>query len=108
MKSFSKTILILGICLIALSGLEKIIIYASLNDRAGDYRTLKLITPDKIWNITQMTLYLGILMIVVGCITAMSRFINNSEFISTQREKLKEANRQFEIRNGMKNENKEE
>lgn len=79
-----------------------------LNDRVGDYHALKLITPDEIWNITQMTLYLGILMTVAGCIIAMWSYINNSEFISTQREKFKEANRQYEIRNGMKIENKEE
>ncbi|WP_019419470.1 hypothetical protein [Paenibacillus sp. OSY-SE] len=57
---------LLGICLIALSGLEQILIYMANSESAGDsFKKLSDITPDYIWNIPMITLVIGILLIVV-------------------------------------------
>ncbi len=75
MRSFGLAFLITGIFLIGLSGLEKIIIYTSLNDRAGDYQALKMITPNEIWNITQITFIFGIVTSIIGLIMSSWKFI---------------------------------
>jgi hypothetical protein len=95
MKSIGVTFLISGAFLISLSGLERIIIYASLNERAGDYQTLKLIVPSEIWNITQLTLIFGIVISVIGLILLLWKFIVK------QSELIKESIRQFEIKHGL-------
>lgn len=58
---------ILGICLIALSGLEQILIYM-INSRADSYGMLLQITPEYIWSIPMITLLLGVLLIVLPLI----------------------------------------
>jgi hypothetical protein len=79
LKSFGLALLITGILLIGLSGLEKIIIYVALNDRVGDYQVLKMITPNEIWNITQLTFIYGILLSIIGLIMTSWRFIVKSK-----------------------------
>jgi hypothetical protein len=96
LRSFGLAFLIIGIFLMSLSGLEKIIIYASLNQRASDIQSLKIITPNGIWNITQMTLIFGIIILIIGLVMSLW------EFIIKQIEMIREANRQFEIEHGMK------
>jgi hypothetical protein len=95
LKSFGLALLILGIFLVSLSGLEKIILYASLNERAQDIESLKMITPSEIWTITKMTFIFGILTLIIGL--TMSLW----EIIKKEMEKIKEANRQFEIEHGI-------
>lgn len=96
MRSFGLAFLIIGIFLMSLSGLEKIIIYASLSQRASDIQSLKIITPNGIWNITQMTLIIGIIILIIGLVMSLWGFIIK------QTEMIREANRQFEIEHGMK------
>jgi hypothetical protein len=96
LRSFGLAFLIIGIFLMSLSGLEKIIIYASLSQRASDIQSLKIITPNIIWNITQMTLIFGIIILIIGLIMSLW------EFIIKQIEMIREANRQFEKEHGMK------
>jgi hypothetical protein len=96
LRSFGLAFLIIGIFLISLSGLEKIIIYASLSQRASDIQSLKIITPNGIWNITQMTLIFGIMILIIGLVMSLWKFIIK------QIEMIREANRQFEIEHGMK------
>ncbi|MCD9025451.1 hypothetical protein [Cohnella silvisoli] len=102
MKPFGLAFLITGIFLISLSGLEKIIIYISLNERAGDYQSLKIITPNEIWDITKMTFIFGILIFIIGLIMSLWKFIVKQMVLIT------EANRQFQIEHGFNRENKEQ
>ena len=102
MKSFGLTFFITGILLICLSGLEKIIIYVSLNERVGDYQALKMKTPNEIWNITQWTLSFGIVLSIIGLIMLSWRFIVK------QSQKIREANRQFEKEHGLNRDNNEQ
>jgi hypothetical protein len=95
LKSYGLALLILGIFLVSLSGLEKIILYASLNERVHDIESLKMITPSEIWTITKMTFIFGILTLIIGL--TMSLW----EIIKKEMEKIKEANRQFEIEHGI-------
>ena len=91
MKSFGLALLITGIFLISLSGLEKIIIYASLHDRVGDYQFLKVLTPNEIWNITQRTFIFGIVLSIIGLLISMWILIDN------QLRLISKANKRFEI-----------
>jgi hypothetical protein len=99
LKSFGLAFVIIGIFLVSLSGLEKIIIYTSLNDRVNDIQTLKLITPNAIWNITQMTKIFGVLILITGLVMSLWKFIIK------EIEKIRVANRQFEIEHGMNKSN---
>ncbi|WP_028595696.1 hypothetical protein [Paenibacillus assamensis] len=58
---------ILGVCLIALSGLEQILIYM-INSKADSYEMLLQLTPEFIWSIPMITFLLGILLIVLPLI----------------------------------------
>ncbi|MFD0675174.1 hypothetical protein [Cohnella sp. GCM10027633] len=99
MKSFGFALLITGILFIGLSGLEKIIIYASLHDRAGDYQVLKTITPNEIWNVITLTFAFGIILSVIGLIMSSWRFLVR------QNQLIREANRQFEKEHMMNKDN---
>lgn|GEM_PF-2567685 len=90
MKPYGLAFLITGILLIALSGLEKILIFSSLSDRAGDYRGLIMITPNEIWTITELTLIGGIALSVVGLI------IFSWKYITAQNGRIKEQTRMGE------------
>lgn len=74
-KFYGLVLLITGIMLVGLSGLERIIIYVALHDRVGDYRTLKMITPNEIWNIATLTFTLGILLSIIGLIALSWKYI---------------------------------
>ena len=78
--------------LVGLSGLERIIIYVALHDRVGDYRTLKMITPNEIWNIATLTFTLGILLSIIGLIALSWKYI------------VKYRNEVKEIEQGLKSE----
>lgn len=101
MKLFSVALLITGIFLMSLSGIERIVIYASINERVGDYQSLKAITPHEIWNITKVTFISGVLLSVVGLIMSLWKFITKMI------EMIKESSREFEIEHGLNKENKD-
>ncbi|WP_115993227.1 hypothetical protein [Cohnella lupini] len=89
MRTFGIVFLIIGIFLVSLSGLEKIIIYSSLSQSAGDIQTLRNITPKGIWNITQMTFVFGIIFIIVGLIMSLWKILIK------EMGKIKNADREF-------------
>lgn len=102
MKRYGLAFVITGIILIALSGLEKIFIYISLSDRAGDYKSLKLITPNEIWNITQLTFIFGIVIAIIGLL------MPSWKLIVKQFGSIREENRQFEAKYGFDRDKKEQ
>ncbi|WP_110930258.1 hypothetical protein [Paenibacillus bouchesdurhonensis] len=59
-------IFVMGIFLVVLSGLEKIIIYLTLSNKVGDIVSLKVLVPNYIWLITNLTFAGGVLMIIVS------------------------------------------
>ncbi|WP_054957300.1 hypothetical protein [Paenibacillus dakarensis] len=77
MKMFGLAFIILGIFLISLSGLEKVLIYTALFERAPDMEILKNITPNYIWNIANNTLILGIIFFISGSIMITKNHITN-------------------------------
>ena len=102
MKPFGLAFLMVGILLIGLSGLERIIIYTSLSDRAGDYQALKIITPKEIWNVTRLTLFFGIALSIIGLIMSIWNYIDK------QYQKISEANKQFVLEHGLNMDKKEQ
>jgi hypothetical protein len=90
LRSFGLAFLIIGIFLVSLSGLEKIIIYSSLSQRASDIQTLKYITPKGIWNITQMTFIFGIIILIIGLIMSLLKIIIK------EIENIRKAGRQYQ------------
>lgn len=72
--------IIFGILLMALSGLEKIIIYLNFADQAGSKMdTLFILVPGYIWSITNYTFIGGSLLICIGVIAAIYRKIENKK-----------------------------
>ncbi|GGC77082.1 hypothetical protein GCM10007216_04470 [Thalassobacillus devorans] len=63
--STSLVCLILGILLMALSGLEKILIYTNFNVQV-DVLAMKNITPTYIWYIPNVTFIGGLLLTAIG------------------------------------------
>ncbi|WP_054753368.1 hypothetical protein [Piscibacillus salipiscarius] len=53
----------------ALSGLEKVIIFASFNGEVHVMQAVKNLTPDYIWNITNITFWLGLIGFLIGLIS---------------------------------------
>ncbi|MBD3918598.1 hypothetical protein H8B09_07540 [Paenibacillus sp. PR3] len=102
MKTYGLVFLITGIVLIALSGLEKIIIYTSLSNRAGDYQGLKFIMPNEIWNIPTLTFIFGIVLIIIGLIMPLWKKVVNPFGM------IREANKEFETKYGFNKDNKEQ
>jgi len=101
LKSKGLALLITGFLFIGLSGLEKVIIYASLNNRAGDYQVLKNITPSEIWNVITLTFTFGTVLSIIGLIML------SWKFLLRQNQLIKEANREFEIEHGLNKDSKE-
>ncbi|MFD2640180.1 hypothetical protein [Piscibacillus salipiscarius] len=56
----------------ALSGLEKVIIFASFNGEVHVMQAVKNLTPDYIWNITNITFWLGLIGFLIGLISFFS------------------------------------
>lgn len=102
MRIFGLSFIIIGIFLVSLSGFEKILIYSSLSDRTHDFLMLKMITPDEIWNITHMTMIFGILILIIGLVMSLW------DFVIAEMKKIREANKQFALEQGMNQSNKDE
>jgi hypothetical protein len=66
MRAIGIALLVSGILLAGLSGLEKILIYISLNQQTSSMQYLKGVTPKYIWNITNYTFNFGILTLICG------------------------------------------
>ncbi|MBP2001536.1 hypothetical protein J2Z69_002581 [Paenibacillus shirakamiensis] len=60
-------IILFGVLLMALSGLERIILYASKANQVGNnLQELTDLIPSYIWNITTITFFAGILLVGIG------------------------------------------
>ncbi|MNI97198.1 hypothetical protein D3C73_1557980 [compost metagenome] len=70
MKMFGIALLLSGIFLLGLSGLEKVIIFAAIvtSFKAIDISTLKDLTPPYIWNLTNLTFTGGIILLIAGLV----------------------------------------
>ncbi|MCY9517671.1 hypothetical protein [Paenibacillus apiarius] len=67
-------IILFGIFLMALSGVEKIIIYLNFAEKAGrNMDTLLILVPSYIWSITNYTLIGGLLLIGFSAIIILSK-----------------------------------
>lgn len=56
----------IGFFILALSGLEKIMIYLHFSDRIGDISILKEVVPGYIWGITNATFTSGVVLLLLG------------------------------------------
>jgi hypothetical protein len=77
MRAVGIALLVTGVFLISLSGLEKIIIFLDYNERVGDINSLKNIAPEYIWNITNFTFISGLLLLIIGLLILMKNQIKN-------------------------------
>jgi hypothetical protein len=77
MRAVGIALLVTGVFLTSLSGLEKIIIFLDYNERVGDINSLKNIAPEYIWNITNFTFISGLLLLIIGLLILMKNQIKN-------------------------------
>ncbi|WP_197253378.1 hypothetical protein [Paenibacillus dendritiformis] len=76
----NSSLMLVGISLVALSGLEQILIYIANSETSGnDFQKLLDSTPTYIWNITIITLVVGILLIVVPFLPISPKNIPSSD-----------------------------
>lgn len=99
MKNLATKLIISGIFITVLSGLEKILIFMSFQGQGvRDSNTLKNLTPSIIWNITQSTKIFGISILIVGILCI---FIKRS-FISDQMNTIRIRNAEHEAASNQK------
>lgn len=91
MHNLGVKLMLTGIFVIVLSGLEKVLIFMSFQGRVTDSISLKALTPSVIWNVTTSTLTFGIVLFVIGVFAV----IGQSKFYKQSVEKLKEENKKF-------------
>ena len=84
-----------GIFLLGLSGLEQVLIYATLGDRVGDIDYLREITPKYIWNITKITFSFGVILTVCGLLFLIN-YKNLKKYITEINQKNNEYKKQIE------------
>jgi hypothetical protein len=91
----SMKLILSGIFIMVLSGLEKILIYmAHQGQGVHDNTSLINLTPSDIWRIPQLTFAFGIVILVCGIVS----LIVKSSFVRTQLELIKKRNEEFERR----------
>ncbi|WP_163878832.1 hypothetical protein [Paenibacillus favisporus] len=89
MRLMGMMLLGAGLLLVGLSGFEKVLIYAAQAQNINDVHTLKDLTPDYIWNITNITLVGGIVIAVLGLFLFLYKRIASD---------IQQQNREFEDR----------
>lgn len=92
MKNLGTKLTLTGIFVIALSGLEKILIYLA-TPSIQDNLTLKSVTPSIIWNVSRNTFVFGIVILLIGILLLVSK---SGGFIQKQIETIKTNNKEFE------------
>lgn len=93
MRSTGIALLITGLMLSALSGLEKILIYLSWHDRAHEWRTVKSLTPGAILRIADLTLWAGILTFFAGVALLLNKQLGR--LFAAFKASMKEADDHF-------------
>ncbi|SFB22334.1 hypothetical protein SAMN05216312_104552 [Cohnella sp. OV330] len=93
MKSLATKLIISGILIIVLSGLEKVLIFLSFKGQGvTDTLTLKALTPSIVWNVTESTRTFGIIILIAGAVL----LIAGSNFVRNQIKTMKIRNAEFE------------
>ncbi|TFB12909.1 hypothetical protein E3U55_16900 [Filobacillus milosensis] len=85
MKLFGTIITFLGGIFVGLSGLEKILIFASLSsfnpNITSDIQEVKAFTPEYIWSITNYTFGFGIALFLIGIVIFLATYLVNNKTI---------------------------
>ncbi|OPA73730.1 hypothetical protein BVG16_26945 [Paenibacillus selenitireducens] len=66
MRSIGLSLLLAGMFLMSLSGLEKILVFVSFQGKVSDMTALRDLTPSGLWSITNFTFVGGLVVLVVG------------------------------------------
>ncbi|HEU4965805.1 MAG TPA: hypothetical protein VFV52_18500 [Bacilli bacterium] len=75
MKQLGTGLLCTGILLAALGGLEKILVFVAVtsNQSVMQMQAVLNLTPDYIWAITNITLYGGLLVALIGLLVQFAK-----------------------------------
>lgn len=79
MKRLGIALLVSGIGLIGLSGLEKVLIFVAVSSRTIQIEGVKGLTPPYIWGITNLTFFMGLFLSILGSVF----FARKSEVINS-------------------------
>jgi hypothetical protein len=66
MKGLGLVLILSGIILMALSGLEKVLIFSSFNGTVNEMQAIVDLTPSYIWSITKYTFWFGVTSFIMG------------------------------------------
>lgn len=68
MKMLGIALLVSGIGLLGLSGLEKILIFAAVSNNTIQIEVVKSLTPTYIWDISNWTFLVGLFLFLLGAV----------------------------------------